>query len=160
MGWLMLWIFNAVLEFLAVDRLLTNLGTAFGWFVGNSGIVITTLGIYDLAKLLKIESAQAVAFLVYLMGFGIGTVVSSWKRPSLIIYLGRFLSGEELEVVLLVLRYNRSPEEAAKQLGLDADTFQERLLSAMTKLQRKGDKLIAALRLRAGVKNSSGVVGT
>ena len=73
----------------------------------------------DLGQTLGIKEAYGVALLCYLGGFGLGLLLLElWNKPSLIRDLKKYMGDDELEAVLLILRYNVSPEDAASTLGI------------------------------------------
>jgi hypothetical protein len=146
MATLMLWLFDVVLRSLPVADTLKNLGKVLGWFVGNGSVVFGMFKVFDLSKNLEISDATGIALLAYLLGFGTGTAyVVLRKPPSLLQDLHRFLSQDELEVVLLISRYNIDPTEVATALHMTKDEIDEIFQAALEKLSQRGERFIQEL---------------
>jgi hypothetical protein len=149
MSALMFWFFDVVLRRLPTKDLLTNLATVFGWFVGNGALIFGTFTAFDLQELLQIDGATGVAFLTYLIGFGMTVAYIVLRQPpSLLRDLHKYLTEEEVEVVLLILRYEADPADAAKKLHLPENELQAIYEEALKKLDRRGQRILQAIQQR------------
>ena len=110
-------------------------------YVGDLGRALGLNGLFS--------EASGVALLCYLGGFGVGLLLlERWSRPSLIRDLKKYLGDDELAAVLLILRYNVNPEDAATTLGIPTDQILEIYKSALKKLNDRAKRLINALNNR------------
>ncbi len=147
---LMFWFFDLAIQRMPVGDLLKHLFTILGWFFGNEAIILGTFKLVNLSETLQIEEANAVAFLSYLTGFGFGLILISFAtKPSLIRQLHKYLSGGEVEAVLLILRYGLDPKDAARALNVAESTVEETFESALRKLSHRGARIIESIRVEA-----------
>ena len=146
---LMYWILDIVLTRLPGGELLKNILTVIGWFVGGGAIMLGVIRMTSLSTSLGIKEADAVAILYYILGFGVGLLlIEIWSKPSLIRDLKKYLNDDEVEAILLILRYQVNPEDAAATLNIPKDRMAEIYTSALKKLNDRGKRLIKAIAQR------------
>jgi hypothetical protein len=143
----MFWFFDVVLRGnLSIPDQLKSLAIPLAWFIGNGALVFGTFTVFDLPSALRIQEATGVAFLTYLVGFGLTTALICWrKKPSVIEDLHKYLTQNEVEVVLLILRYNVDPAQAAVTLNIPQTEIEETFQAALKKLAERGSRLLESL---------------
>jgi hypothetical protein len=116
-----------------------------GWFLGNSASVVGTLFYVDLAAGLGNPSADSIALLSYLSGFG-GVMTILGVRSLYSSSRARLdrlcpdLTTVESHSVLLVLHYGIAEEHAARVLGISREQLKINYASALRKMARLAKK--------------------
>lgn len=140
MALLAFWLLEQASIELRFEELMKSVPAILGWFLGNGAVV---LGVAHLANLTTaipgVPAGPAIVALGYLLGFGAGMSIRMLARDeSLVGKLQRYLSGEQIEAVLLMLRYQEEDiDHASALMGVTPDRFKELFQEGMQIINRR-----------------------
>jgi len=133
---LMYWLFEEVSALRDKKSLVRDFCVVLGWFIGGEAAVWGTFKVFDLNQLFAKPQATGIAFLSYLMGFGIAAaVVGIRSRSSAGRILQRVSVNENLRMLLLLNAFSRSIVEAAAIEGITVAVAKKRQLNGLRQIR-------------------------
>ncbi len=124
---------------------LVALATILGWFLGTRSL---TLGVFQKVDFSEIGVSQKLGYstaaVAYVGGFGLAVgyllfvrYFRTTEKDGLIIEFRKFLIGFEIEVALLVNRYELTTKQTASKLGISDTEVGNIYLDVMRKLKKR-----------------------
>jgi len=142
----MLWLFEYAVTWISGSEFISSAAKILGWFMGNGAFVIALLKMFDFNKMLGSPNANGAAVLGYICGFGLTSgLLALTRRPHISELLRQVLNNRELEVLLLMLRYSLSSEDAGRRLKMSQEEVEEAFESAIRGLSKRGNSVIALM---------------
>ena len=148
-------LFDIAIVRLSNKELFETISKISGWFLGNGALAFTSLKLFNLNSLLSNPSATGLAVVSYMFGFGATCGLLAVRvRPSIVRSLNQVLNNRQLEVLLLVLRYDFSVDEAADKLQISKDGAAVAFEDALKSLRRRGNEVFKSLRVLQPLPNA------
>jgi len=131
-----------------------NLFTILGWFFGNGAGVVATMLPRNPDEEFGMSHAGGIILLSYVASFGVTIGLNAlFAAPELVRAMREVMGSRHVEILLLVLRYEQSFEEAATKLGISVEEAHQLFMEAHKIIGRLGGRYFG--RRSSGRRTSS-----